>query len=880
MPLLRGAVRPLLTVGLCTLALSCGGGTGAAKPEQRTGGASGTAGTGGAAAGGSGGQPGVGGGGMGAAAAGGAPTGAGGASRGGTSGAAGMLGGGGVAGTGGSAGAAPGSGGVAGQSATTLVGPPFDAARAVVPQAINLNNYSDTTLQDVNGDGTLEVVSLVHVAGDMRSLRVSFQDGRGGFGDPITTPLTPSPQGDGSLLFSDVNGDGNVDALVAHAPDGTVHELLGHGDGSFTDTRTFLIASSTSLEAPLLAAGDMNGDGVIDLVGLSHIQTDGALVVLIGKGDGTFGTRAAYNTGLWLSGVQVTDLTGDKRPEVVVTDGDVMIFPNKGDGRLGEPTVLQSTPAGFAFATTVADLNGDSRPDLIVRTGNGVDGNGLEVRLNRGTSFAAPTPYLGELYAGALAIADLNSDGKPDLLAGTGNQNVAQTEKDGLSVLLNEGGTFGPPALYLPRSVVSTVVVGDLNGDGRTDVAVNPTITPDGQNRDQVQVLFNTGSGKLAAPLELAGNGLATAIVDMDHDGDADIAASNGAVVFTNPGRGMFQPLLRVPSTTRLKSLRLVDLDGDGNLDALTLDAASPAIMLGHGDGTFGPPTAFAEMTAPGSPGLGDLNGDGKVDLVLPFDGPTGSIGVALNTGAGRFERLVTYPTGPYAAASVVGDLNGDGKADIATLVAGAVSVHLNDGHGAFPAHVDYGQTDARLAIVLGDLDGDGRPDLAAAGKLGAYTFHNRGDGTFEPAVKHGTEGLAIALLDVTGDGRPELVVAGNTDALRVYRNDGRGKFDGGTQLVPPKDFVNDDLAALATGDLNGDGRSDLVFLSADYETGYATPFISDGKGALVRGDMLSVGGFGAVLGDVTNDRQVDLMVWGETGIYAFPQRPAAARMK
>ena len=452
MPLLRGPVHPLVTVGLCTLALSCGG-TGAAKPEQRSGGAAGTASSGGAGAGGTGGQGGAAGtasGGIGAAAAGGAPTGAGGA-KGGASGTG--------AGTGGSAGVAqPGSGGAAGQSAMTLVGPPFEAARVVVPEVINLHEYSATTLQDVNGDGSLEVVSLVAAVDGMRSLHVSFQDGHGGFAEPITTPLTPSDPGYGSLLFSDVNGDGNVDALVALAPDGTVHELLGHGDGSFTDARTFLIASSTIWDAPMLAAGDLNGDGVIDLVGLSQVE-NAALVVLIGKGDGTFGARAAYKTGLWQGGVQVIDLTGDKRPEVVVTDGTVLIFPNKGDGRLGEPTVLESTPGG-AFATTVADLNGDSRPDLVVRTGNGAEGNGLEVRLNLGTTFAAPTTYLAGLSIAALAIADLNSDGKPDLLAGTGDMNVPQSEKDGLSVLLNEGGTFGQPALYLARSVVSTVVNG------------------------------------------------------------------------------------------------------------------------------------------------------------------------------------------------------------------------------------------------------------------------------------------------------------------------------------------------------------------------------------------------------------------------------------
>jgi hypothetical protein len=780
---------------------------------------------------------------------------------------------------GGSAGGAhAGTGGAAGPSGTALVGSPFEAARVVVPSAINRDNYSTTALWDVDGDGSLEVLSLAHVMGSMRSLQVSFHDGHGAFRDPITTPLDTGADGGATLLLTDVDNDGHLDAVVALAPAGRVVVLLGHGDGSFTQGREFAFTASSYLFPPTLAAGDLDGDGAVDLVGIAPGDIGAALVVLMGKGDGTFGARATYDTGVQPSAVQVTDLTDDGRPDVLVTDGALLLFRNKGDGRLDEATTVHAGgTTGYPYATRIADLNGDGRPDLIVSQGNGVDGQGLAVRLNQGGTFGAPATHLDGLVVVATVIADVNGDKQPDIVAGTGTLNRQRTSNDGLSVLLNQGGTFAPPALYLSGCAISAIVAGDLDGDGRIDMAVNPLITAERQRRDQVQVLFNAGGGKLGAPLELAGCGTVAAIADMDDDGDADIAADNGAVVFTNGGGRVFPQLLRSPSSVLPRSVVLSDLDGDGHLDAAYVDEASAGIMLGRDDGTFAP-SSLVDMHAPGVPGVGDLDGDGKPDLVLPFGGPGARIGVAMNEGSGRFGGLVSYPSGPYASASATADLNGDGKVDIATLVAGAVAVHLNDGHGAFPSYVEYPQLEEQLVIVLADLDGTGGPDIVTAGRMGVYTFRNRGDGAFDRALKYGPGGLAVALLDLTGDGRPELAVGGHADALRIHRNNGQGVFGDGTPVAVPA--LRMDIGALATGDLNGDGRADLVALSSNYTSGYAATFISDGAGSLARGDTFSVGGSGIALADLNRDRQDDLMVWGSKGVYVFPQPPADSRKR
>jgi hypothetical protein len=306
-------------------------------------------------------------------------------------------------------------------------------------------------------------------------------------------------------------------------------------------------------------------------------------------------------------------------------------------------------------------------------------------------------------------------------------------------------------------------------------------------------------------------------------------------------------------------------VDGDGILDMIAVDITGTRVYLGRADGTFGTAASVIEVSATKPPGLGDLDGDGRLDLVVSYGDPMGRIGVARNDGTGRFGEPRFHATGPYPVFAEVVDLNGDGHRDIVVLIAGGVSVLLNDGQARFPSHVDYSHG-ARSEMTTGDLDGDGAPEIVAAGPDGVTIWRNRGDGTFtaQPALQPG--GVAPALVDLNGDRRPEIALGGAGD-LVVHRNNGDGTFGGMVPLVGRPPGLRDDpldSLGMTAGDLNGDGRPDLVtFYGFDMNVIAVRTYFSDGTGTLWRGDIYSLAPSPAdiAFGDLNSDGRPDMVV-------------------
>ncbi|MGB0047456.1 MAG: FG-GAP-like repeat-containing protein, partial [Terriglobales bacterium] len=215
------------------------------------------------------------------------------------------------------------------------------------------------------------------------------------------------------------------------------------------------------------------------------------------------------------------------------------------------------------------------------------------------------------------------------------------------------------------------------------------------------------------------------------------------------------------------------------------------SVMLGNGDGTFQPPVNYDSPGYPWSAAVADVNDDGIPDLVVanycqaPSCLTDGSAGVFLGNGDGTFQPVVTYDSGsPRSTSVAVADLRGDGILDLVAASgyrSTVVSVLLGNGDGTFQAPVDYdlGGT-INQEVVIGDLNGDGIPDLAVVDvcknfKKGACIGNGQvrvllgnGDGTFQVPVTYssgGYGGWAIAIGDVNGDGRSDLVVANNSQS-------------------------------------------------------------------------------------------------------------------
>jgi len=342
-----------------------------------------------------------------------------------------------------------------------------------------------------NNNATLDVAAVTNQQGGPYNLYILKNNGSGALS--VTNTYTLQQPGQ-SIVTGDVNGDGNLDLVVIGMDPSTQNwsysVLLGNGDGSF-QTPSFSQQSLANPGAAVLA--DFNNDHKLDLA-LS--VGDQSVAILLGNGDGTFMSPVSYfDPG---SGAVVADFNGDGNLDIASGTGtETWILYGNGNGTF-QAAVGPESLNNFSAAYT-ADINNDGKPDLIsssqVALGNG-DGTFTVLA-------ALPSPE--EIFA----IGDLNGDGKPDLIV---SANTANSSQGG--VLLGNGdGTFGAlisiPLVNVPPT---TVFVADMNGDGRPDL-IFPKLT------SGVAVLLNATPSGIAlsatalSPATVTGGNSATSTV-------------------------------------------------------------------------------------------------------------------------------------------------------------------------------------------------------------------------------------------------------------------------------------------------------------------------------------------------------------------------------
>jgi hypothetical protein len=341
------------------------------------------------------------------------------------------------------------------------------------------------------------------------------------------------------------------------------------------------------------------------------------------------------------------------------------------------PAVPYYSGAWDAYSVAVADVNGDGKPDILVANyciakvncTNGLVG--VLLGNGDGTFQAAVTYRSGGRHSVSLVVADVNDDGKPDVLVANQCFSQANCAGGGVGVLLGNGnGTFQTALTYntILRST-SSVAVGDINGDDRPDIVETSS--------GIVGVLLGNGDGTFQPVTNLTADGVAVAIADVNGDGKADVLAGNsaGVGVLLGNGDGTFQP----ESNYTLgglggSSIAVADVNGDGKLDVAAMDGESGnvSVLLGNGDGTFQSAVTYGGATGLGTPtvALADVNGDGNLDLLaatFQIDSKgNGGIVVFLGNGNGTFQPGVAFASGGYYAwALAVADVNGDGKPDV-----------------------------------------------------------------------------------------------------------------------------------------------------------------------------------------------------------------------
>jgi hypothetical protein len=324
-------------------------------------------------------------------------------------------------------------------------------------------------------------------------------------------------------------------------------------------------------------------------------------------------------------------------------------------------------------------------------------------------------------------------------------------------------------------------VTGDLNGDGKADLAVAVGGT------SALSVLLGDGRGGFSpapgSPLPVGSAPHLVEIGDLDRDGDPDLVAtghdSHGVFVWLGDGTGRFRSAAGSPypalagGKPHNHGLALGDLDRDGDLDVATTDdeAHAVAVLLGDGRGGFrpAPRSPIRVGRQPYPPALGDLNGDGRLDVVTP-DVESGTLSVLLGDGGGGFGAASGSPirvtTRPYSVA--LGDLDGDGRLDaVATHDdCSLVTILLGDGRGGFRAAAGSPLDVGRRAwkAVIHDLDRDGRSDVVLGAGDGVIVMLGDGRGGLASApgspLPAGRGAWSVAVGDLDGDGQADVATA------------------------------------------------------------------------------------------------------------------------
>ncbi len=639
------------------------------------------------------------------------------------------------------------------------------------------------TINDFNLDGTPDIV-----VANRWSNNISILIGQGdrSFEAPeiiaqVTEPLV--------VVSGDFNNDSKYDLAVGlfEAP---LKIFFGDGTGQFEAGGDY----DDFVKPNMLKTGDFNGDGNTDLLGV----LESSIAVMFGSASGDFGDAVEILDG-FTANVLSLDLTGDDVDDIALSDGTTLhIFEGKISGELTDHEIISTED----YNVVSADFNGDHHEDLIlplagkILLGNGSGGfpnqfdipsmgdgkfvahdlNGDElidiVQLNQFYSvkvfYATSTTSFDDpigLYAGGspreIVATDMDADEHTDLIFPDFDPEIG-----GITVLYNNGESFTTPEGYFVNDEQVSMVVDDINNDGRRDV-----ISSSVSDKRLIAMIQNTNGKFIATKSENVDVGSGPLIVG-DYNGDSkkDLATidylNNKVLLFYGNGGGSFS---NGPTfDNNVITLDGADFNGDGKRDLVGAVKSTNFVAVMIGDGAGGFTKTDIDMGLSASAVLtGDFNNDDKIDIAAIADG-NNNVALRPGNGNGTFGSLVNMESEVVLGSHTYApDLNSDGKADLVSTNALSwpgyvITILINTGTGFSNRAAIEPNIPAELA-AFGDLDGDNKTDMVLGGAVrnSVAIYTGNGDGTFNAPVQFATGAtIGFAASDIDDDGALDIVTS------------------------------------------------------------------------------------------------------------------------